>query len=243
MVIYRKKACCVNAKQWLPPDVNSKASLTEDSLGVLYAGEDSAGPFGFININGDRIVVHPNDWIVESCGEKQVLKQDDFESLYEPTTDDLPHCWRLSGNGELISDVPIVPGMIVWHLYPHTVILQENAPWKCKVMSIYDSAYVSVKILTTVQDLTTSIISPDEDELYYSLEAAKVGMKKIEEEDIKRTGRRGFYRKFIDKYQIPEKHYNDLVKFLLCGKMSECFKAFVDKKKRFGRRMEKTGHR
>ena len=84
MEIYRKKTYCVNAEQWFPPNPNSKKSLEEDSLGVLYGGEDSVSKLGILRTaGGDRIIVRPGNWIVECCGKKQVFKQKDFEELYE----------------------------------------------------------------------------------------------------------------------------------------------------------------
>ena len=108
--------------------------------------------------------------------------------------DNLPHCWGLDEAGELQHNVPVIPGMTVWHCYPNQIDLQENAPWECKVLSICESAYVTVQIKKTKFDMR-DIMSPDELELYATPEAAKVAMKIIAKKDAEKERIRAEKRK------------------------------------------------
>ncbi len=57
---------------------------------------------------------HPIEQIVGTClavlcGERDELKE---------IVDKLPKCWRLTDEGELVQDVPVVTGMTLWHQSP-----------------------------------------------------------------------------------------------------------------------------
>ncbi|HUU86972.1 MAG TPA: hypothetical protein VMX17_04375 [Candidatus Glassbacteria bacterium] len=99
--------------------------------------------------------------------------------------DNLPHCWSLDEAGELQHNVPVIPGMTVWHCYPNHIKLQENAPWECNVLSICESAYVTVQIKKKEFDMR-DIMTPDELELYSTKKAAKVAMKIIAKKDAEK---------------------------------------------------------
>ena len=103
--------------------------------------------------------------------------------------DDLPHCWRLDENGEFRGDVPIIPGMTVWHCYPTHIKLQKGAPWECKVLSICESAYVTVQVKKP-EYVAGEIMEEDEVYLYATPEAARVCMKIIAKKDEERLEKR-----------------------------------------------------
>jgi len=142
--------------------------------------------------------------------------------------DDLPHCWRLDENEELIHDVPVIPGMIVWHAYPNHIKFQEGAPWECEVISISESAYILVRIKNPGTDFETDIMEPDETELYSNTEAAKVAIEIIAKKDAKRAEEKNLLNRVMDKYKVPDKWRIHFIKLVKHGSISKNFETFLD---------------
>ncbi len=100
-------------------------------------------------------------------GEAQQAKIERLQAI----VDRLPKCWRLNDAGELVQDVPVVPGMIVWRVWSAS----EYLP--CSISKLHYPAPVGPSAI-----MDSNLNNHPAADCYSTIEAAEAALRKSNKE-------------------------------------------------------------